>query len=170
MQETRGNTQKYETGPTHAQLVQMTLRRGYTTVSKGAVGFIALLGFEGMGDFAAMDGGDEAVCNRADRLVEVWLCGEDVDRGLRRYGGVIGSELRDGLGVGDGVEWDREPGRGRHSGGGRLIGEVDRRHAVVEEREVGVDGVREVCVRMELQFRVKDGGWIFASLAQVLLS
>jgi hypothetical protein len=40
---------------------------------KGAVSLVALLGFECVGDFAAMDGGDETICNRADRLVEVGL-------------------------------------------------------------------------------------------------
>jgi hypothetical protein len=78
-----------------------------------------------VGDFAAVDGGDEAVSNRADRLVEVWLGGKDVDRSLRRYGGVVRGELSDGLLVDDGVEGNREDGRGRRSGGGRLIGEVD---------------------------------------------
>jgi hypothetical protein len=44
---------------------------------------VTLLSLERMGDFSAVDGGDEAVSNRADRLVEVWLGGEDVDRSLR---------------------------------------------------------------------------------------
>jgi hypothetical protein len=75
---------------------------------KGAVSFVALFGLEGVGDFATVDSRDEAVCNRADRLVEVWLRGEDVDRSLRRYGGVVWGELSDSFGVGDGVERDRE--------------------------------------------------------------
>jgi hypothetical protein len=104
-----------------------------------------------MGDFAAVDGGDETVSNRADRLIEVWLGGEDVDRSLRRYGGVVWGELGDSLGVGDRVERDREDGRGRRSRGGRLIGEVDGGHSVMEECEVGVDGVREISVGVELQ-------------------
>jgi hypothetical protein len=118
---------------------------------EGAVGLVTLLSFEGVSDFATVDGGNEAISNRADRLVEVWLGGKDVDRSLRRYGGVIGSELGDSLGVGDRVERDREDGRGRRSRGGRLIGEVDRRHAVVEERKVRVDGVGEIGIGMELQ-------------------
>jgi len=36
-----------------------------------------------VGNFAAVDSRDEAVSNRTDRLVEVGLCGEDVDRSLR---------------------------------------------------------------------------------------
>jgi hypothetical protein len=118
---------------------------------KGAIGFVALLGLEGVGDFAAVDSGDEAVSNRADRLVEVRLGGEDVDRSLRRYGGVVRGELGDGFLVDDGVEGDREDGRGRRSGGGRLIGKVDGGHSVVEEGKVGVDVVREIGVRVELQ-------------------
>jgi hypothetical protein len=47
------------------------------------VGLIALLSFECVGDFSAMGGGDEPISNRADCLVEIWLSGEDVDRGLR---------------------------------------------------------------------------------------
>jgi hypothetical protein len=86
-----------------------------------AVGLVTLLGLESVGNFAAMNGGDETVCNRADRLVEVGLSGEDVDRSLRRDGGVIQGELGDGLWVGDGVEGNGEDGRGRRSGGGRLI-------------------------------------------------
>ena len=89
-----------------------------------SVCFIALLSFKSMGDFTAVDGGDETISNHADRLVEVWLGGEDVDRSLRRYRSVVWGELGNSLGVGDGVEWDREDGRGRRSGGGRLIGEV----------------------------------------------
>ena len=119
---------------------------------KYPVCLVVLLSFESVGDFAAVDGGDETISNRADRLVEVWLGGEDVDRSLRRYRGVVGGELSDSLGVGDRVEWDRESGRGRRSRGGRLIREVDGRHAVVEECKVGIDGVGEVSVRMELQF------------------
>jgi hypothetical protein len=87
-----------------------------------SVSLIALLSFKSMGDFAAVDSGDEAVRNRSDRLVEVGLCGEDVDRGLRRHWGVVWGELCDRSGIGDRVEWDREDGRGRCSGGGRLIG------------------------------------------------
>jgi hypothetical protein len=94
-----------------------------------------------MGDFTSVDGGDEAVSDRADRLVEVWLGGEDVDRSLRRYGSVVGGELGDSLLVDDRVERDREDGRGRRSGGGRLIGEVGRGHLVMEEGEVWVDVV-----------------------------
>jgi hypothetical protein len=82
-------------------------------------------------DFAAMDGGDEAVSNRADRLVEVGLGSEDVDRSLRRYGGVVWGELGDGLLIDDGIERDGEDGRGRRSRGGRLIREVDRGHSIV---------------------------------------
>ena len=59
--------------------------------------------------------------------------------------------MRDGGGIGDRVEWDREVRRGRRSGGGRLIGQVDGRHAVVEEGVVGVDVEREIGVGMELQ-------------------
>jgi hypothetical protein len=115
------------------------------------VGLVALLSFKSMGDFTAVDGGDETVHDRSDRLVEVGLCGEDVDRSLRQYWGVVWGELRDRSGVGDGVERDREDGRGRRSGGGRLIGQVDGRHAVVEECVVGVDVKSKVCVGMELQ-------------------
>jgi hypothetical protein len=118
---------------------------------KGAVGFVALLGFEGVSDFAAVDGRDEAVSNRADRLVEVWLGSEDIDRSLWRYGGVIWGELGNSLLVDDRVERDREDGRGRCSGGGRLIGEIDGGHSVMEEGKVGIDVIREVGVRMELQ-------------------
>jgi hypothetical protein len=92
---------------------------------QGAIGFVALLGLEGVGDFAAVDGGDETVSNRADRLIKVWLGGEDVDRSLRRYGVVVRGELGDGFLIDDRVEGDREDRRGRRSGGGRLIGEVD---------------------------------------------
>ena len=49
---------------------------------EGLVGFIVLLSFKSMGDFAAVDGGDEAIGNRADCLIEAGLCGKDVDRGL----------------------------------------------------------------------------------------
>jgi hypothetical protein len=118
---------------------------------EGAVSFVALLSFKSMGDFATVDGGDETVSNRADRLIEVRLGGEDVDRSLRRYGGVVWGELGDSLLVDDGVKRDREDGRGRRSGGGRLIGEVDGGHSIVEEGEVGVDVVGEVSVGVELQ-------------------
>jgi hypothetical protein len=43
-----------------------------------------------------------------------------------------------------------EDGRGRCSGGGRLIGQIDVRHAVVKKRVVGVDVKGEIGVRMEL--------------------
>jgi hypothetical protein len=44
----------------------------------------------------------------------------------RNNWGVIWGELSDCGRVGDGVERDREDGRGRHSRGRRLIGKVDR--------------------------------------------
>jgi len=50
---------------------------------ENSVCFVALLSFKSMGDFTAVDGGDEAICNHTDRLIEVGLCGEDIDRGLR---------------------------------------------------------------------------------------
>jgi hypothetical protein len=78
-----------------------------------------------MSDFSAVDGGDEAISNRTDHLIEVWLGGEDVDCSLQRDRSVIGCQLGDGGGVGDGVERNGETRRGRRSGGGRLIGEVD---------------------------------------------
>jgi hypothetical protein len=124
---------------------------------ENSVCLIALLSFKSMGDFAAVDGGDEAVSNRVDRLVEVGLCGEDVDRSLRQYWGVIWGELGDCGGIGDGVERDREDGRGRRSGGGRLIGQVDGRHVIVKKGVVGVDGVCEIGVGMELQSEKVDG-------------
>jgi hypothetical protein len=124
---------------------------GLKLLLEGSVCLVTLLGFEGVGDFATVDSGDEAISNRADRLVEVGLCGEDVDRSLRRYRGVVGRKLGDAFGVGDRVEWNGEDGRGRHSRGGRLIGQVDGRHSIVEESEVRVDVVREIGVGVELQ-------------------
>jgi hypothetical protein len=128
------------------------VRVGLELLLQGAVGLVAFLGLESVGDFSAMDGRDETVRNRADRLVKVGLSGEDVDRSLRRHGGVIWGELGDGLLVDDRVKRDREDGRGRRSGGGRLIGEIGGGHSVVKKGEVGVDVVREVSVGMELQF------------------
>jgi hypothetical protein len=125
---------------------------------ENSVRFVALLSFESMGDFAAVDGGDEAVSNCMDRLVKVGLCSEDFDRSLGRYWGVVWGELGDHGGVDDGVEWNREDGRGRRSRGGRLIGQIDRRHSVEEESVVGVDGVCEVGVWVELQGDEVDGG------------
>ena len=139
------------------ELVDNLVRIGLELCLENSVCLIALLSFESMGDFAVVDGGDEAVSNCADRLVEVGLCGEDVDRSLWRYWGVVWGKLSDFGGVGDGVEQDREDGRGRRSRGGRLIGQVDGRHTVVEKGVVGVDGVREVGVGMELQGERVDG-------------
>jgi hypothetical protein len=130
---------------------------GFELRLENSVGFVTLLSFKSMGDFTVMDGGDKPVSNHADRLVEVGLCGEDVDRGLRRYWGVIWSELSDCGRVGDGVEWDREDGQGRRSRGGRLIGQVDRRHAVVKKGVAGIDDVGEIGIGMELQSEGVDG-------------
>jgi hypothetical protein len=47
-----------------------------------SVSLVVLLSFESMGDFTAVDGGDETIRNRSDRLVEVGLCSKDVDRSL----------------------------------------------------------------------------------------
>jgi hypothetical protein len=82
---------------------------GFELLLESSVCLVALLSFKSMGNFVAMDGGDEAVSNCADHVVEVGLCSEDVDCGLRRYRGVVGRELCDCSGVGDGVEWN---GRG----------------------------------------------------------
>jgi hypothetical protein len=72
--------------------------------------FVTLLSFKSMGDFVAVDGGDEAIGDRTDRFIKVRLCGEDVDCSLRQYGGIVGRELRDCGRVGNGVEWNREDG------------------------------------------------------------
>jgi hypothetical protein len=133
------------------------VRVGFEFRLEDSVGLIALLSFESMGDFVAVDSGDEAVSNRADRLIEVGLRGEDIDCGLWRYWSVVWGKLCDCGGVGNGVEWDGEDGQGRCSGGGRLIGQVDGRHVVVEEGVVGVDVVREISVGMELQVGRVDG-------------
>jgi hypothetical protein len=64
------------------------VRVGFEFRLENSVCLIVLLSFKSVGDFAMVDGGDEAVSNRADRLVEVGLCGEDVDRSLQRYWGI----------------------------------------------------------------------------------
>jgi hypothetical protein len=145
------------------------VRIGLEFLLENSVCLVVLLSFKSMGDFAAVNGGDEAVSNRTDCLVEVGLCGKDVDRGLQRYGGVVGCELHDCGGVGDGVEWNREDGRGRRSGGRRLIGQIDGRHVVVKEGVVGVNVEGEIGVGMELQGWETDGGWIVASLIQAFM-
>jgi hypothetical protein len=117
------------------------VRVGLELCLENSVGLVALLSFESMGDFAVVDGGDEAVSNRVDHLVEVGLCGEDVNRGLWRHWGVVWSELCDRDRVGDRVEQNGENGRGQRSGGGRLIGQIDGRHSVMEEGIIGVDAI-----------------------------
>jgi hypothetical protein len=79
--------------------VDNLVRIGLELCLENSVCLIALLSFESMGDFAVVDGGDEAVSNCADRLVEVGLCGEDVDRSLWRYWGVVWGKLSNFDGV-----------------------------------------------------------------------
>jgi hypothetical protein len=133
----------------------------FETSLEYTVRFVALLSFERMSDFPAVDSRDKSVCDSLHRLVEVGLCGEDIDRGLRRYRGVVGSEGGDVGGAGGNwVERDRKTGRGWWRRGGRLIGQIGRGHghSVVKEGEGWIDGVVEICVGMvELQSEVGDG-------------
>jgi hypothetical protein len=120
--------------------------------------FIALLSFEHMGDFSAMYGQDESIGDSANCLIEVGLSRKDVDHRLRQYWDVVGCEGRDIGGVGDWVEWNREVRRGQHSGGGRLIQEVNQQHSIMEKGEGWVDCVVEISVGViECQDDVRDG-------------
>jgi hypothetical protein len=118
-----------------------------------------------MGDFSAMDGGDEPVSDSANHFVKVGLGREDVDCSLQRYWDVVWGDGRDVGSVGDWVERDGKTRRGWRSGGGRLIGEVDRQHSIMEEGVSRVDCVVEIGVGMvESQDGVGDEGWSLATL------
>jgi len=103
-----------------------------------------------MEDLMVVDGRDESISDGLDGLIEVGLRGEDIDSGLQRQRGIS----RDDCG-GDRIERDRQGGRLRWCGSGRLVRGVDR---VVRHRRSG--SVREgrgdlevkIAVRMEFQF------------------
>jgi hypothetical protein len=68
--------------PREEEVAVNLVRVSLELLLEDSVGFVTLLSFKSMGDFTVVDGGDEAISNRADRLIEVGLCGKDVDRGL----------------------------------------------------------------------------------------